>query len=279
MNNARDAIFWEKELADVVTLELPTDYPRPDKLSQDGKRMVFSIPSHTVSMLKETCHDQHITLFTGLLTLFQVHLRACTGQDVFTVGTGEAARHHKSLDNLVGNFVNPVACKADFRECNTFSDAFARTKRTLESVMEHSGMPISEVMKLAPPQKHGYDPLYQAIIILQQKSETEKLYLEEGLSMERVRINGDTSAISDLLLSIQEIFDGSMRVSVTYRSTLFRKKTITSLVNGFIDRFSSRETDVLPAFYPLPVGCNVGQSFNIVWSHTFQNMDPEKIYK
>ena len=84
--------YWKEQLADLSTLELPTDRPRPPVPSHQGAQSAFDLPAPLTQALKELSRREGATLFMTLLAAFQVLLHRYSGQDDIAVGTPIAGR-------------------------------------------------------------------------------------------------------------------------------------------------------------------------------------------
>src|SRR5262249_48360712 len=75
-----DIEYWKEKLRGCSPLlELPTDHPRPAVQSQRGSTVSFTVEETTASQLKRLCSQEGVTLYMGLLALFQVLLSRYTG--------------------------------------------------------------------------------------------------------------------------------------------------------------------------------------------------------
>src|SRR5262249_3521533 len=98
----RQITYWNRQLDGVpAILDLPTDKPRPPFLSYSGATESFSLPAKLSESLKSLCRQERVTLFMGLLGVFQVLLHRYSGQADFIVSSGVANRNHSFLEPLI----------------------------------------------------------------------------------------------------------------------------------------------------------------------------------
>ncbi|MFC4436087.1 condensation domain-containing protein, partial [Cupriavidus respiraculi] len=103
----RQLAYWKEQLGmDPVVLELPTDRPRPAVPSHRGGAVSFSLELPLADKLRAAARQADTTLFTVLLTAFQVLLYRYTGQRDLRVGVPIANRNRVETEGVVGFFVN-----------------------------------------------------------------------------------------------------------------------------------------------------------------------------
>ncbi|MBN9127353.1 MAG: non-ribosomal peptide synthetase, partial [Nitrosospira sp.] len=77
----RQLAYWRGQLAELPTLELEKDYPRPLVPSYHGARHGFDIGDDAARRLYGLCITEGVTAFMGLLAVFATLLHRYTGQD------------------------------------------------------------------------------------------------------------------------------------------------------------------------------------------------------
>src|SRR6185436_18756949 len=95
-----------------VVLNLPAGRPRPKVQTYAGSNERFRLDKAISDKLKQFAQDHNSTVFTTLLTAFQIHLFRYTGQEDFLVGAPTSGRNAAAFRSVVGYFVNPIALRA-----------------------------------------------------------------------------------------------------------------------------------------------------------------------
>ena len=75
--------YWKVGLAGLEPLELPTDYPRPPRISHRGGMVTFRIGEELTGQLKQLCRREGVTLFMTLLAALDVLLWRYSGQNEY----------------------------------------------------------------------------------------------------------------------------------------------------------------------------------------------------
>src|SRR6185436_5491354 len=106
---------WRRQLADLPTLALPTDRPRPALMTNRGARCRFQLPRALTEALTTRSQAEGVTLFMTLLATFQLVLARQSGQDDIVVGTPIAGRTRRETEGMIGFFVNTLVMRTDLR--------------------------------------------------------------------------------------------------------------------------------------------------------------------
>jgi hypothetical protein len=105
--------YWRRRLADVPTLELPTDFPRPVVASHRGANLPVRIEPDVAAAVRSLAAAEHATPFLVLLAAWAAVLQRATGQTDLAIGAPIANRQRPELDPLIGFFVNSLVLRID----------------------------------------------------------------------------------------------------------------------------------------------------------------------
>ncbi|MGG4266370.1 condensation domain-containing protein, partial [Peribacillus simplex] len=95
--------YWLDQFKDEIpVLELPTDYNRPAVQRFEGDHHTFKLDEELTQGLRELMKTEGTTLYTTLLSAYNVLLHKYTGQEDIIVGSPIAGRTHADLDEVVG---------------------------------------------------------------------------------------------------------------------------------------------------------------------------------
>jgi len=158
------AQYWQHQLGDQSPiLHLPTDYPRPAIQSYNGASVPFCFPAKLNQQIKQLALQEKSTLFSLLLTTFQILLHRYTGQTEIWIGTPTStSRRQTQFTNLIGYLVNPVVLRATIATNLSFRELLSQTKPTVLEAIEHSVYPFPLLVKTLRPQRElSYPPLFQ----------------------------------------------------------------------------------------------------------------------
>ena len=224
--------YWRQQLGnDAPVLNLPTDCPRPNAQSFTGDSVPFCWSTEITQQLKQLAAQEKASLFTLLLTVFQVFLHRYTGQNEIWIGTPTSVSSRQpQFANLVGYLVNPVVLKADIDPTASFSELLSLSKQTVLEAIEHSAYPFPLLVKELQPQRDlSHSPLFQVMLDLQADFPAiEQANAQLRVSpLELAQMEGQF----DLTLSLREAEQLSGRLS--YSLDLFKRETIERMVKHF----------------------------------------------
>jgi amino acid adenylation domain-containing protein len=154
--------YWRKQLADLPTLELPTDRARGAVGSHCGRTLRFGFDPALASRLFKFARVHALTPYTVLLTGLALVLQRNSGQDEVVIGAPVAGRDRLELESLIGFFVNMLVLRLDLSGEPSFADLVARIQRTLQEGLAHQSVPFERLVEeLRPARDLSRNPLFQ----------------------------------------------------------------------------------------------------------------------
>ncbi|WP_410643783.1 amino acid adenylation domain-containing protein [Amycolatopsis sp. lyj-346] len=223
--------YWERQLAGVPALELPTDRPRPAVRGTAGATHRFTVPPGVTTRLTELGRERGATLFMTLIAAAQVLFARYTGQRDIALGTVTAGRSWDELAGLAGFFVNTVVIRSRLDGDPVFADFLAGVRSTVLDAMAHDDVPFGRLVELlAPDRDASRSPLVNAMVVLQ--NAPSALPELSGLAVEETDLPR-RSAQFDLTVEF-EPRDGGLRTTVEYSTELFDAATIGWLAENLL---------------------------------------------
>ncbi|MGW2047297.1 amino acid adenylation domain-containing protein [Streptomyces sp. NPDC001858] len=191
---------WRAELRDVpAVLDLPVNHERPPQLSHRGHNAHRTLTPELSRAVRRLAERHGITLFTLLLSAFDLLLGRWSGQQRFAVGAAVSGRTTTEAESVVGLFANTVAIPADLTGAPSFLELATRVNAAVLGALDHQDVAFEEVVAaLGLPRDPARNPVYQ--VLFQCTEAGGDRWDLPGLEAEHVI--GDTpSAKVDLLLS------------------------------------------------------------------------------
>lgn len=238
--------YWRQQLrGKLPTLQLSTDRPRPSVQSYEGQSLPLYLDVHLKQDLKALCEKYGTTLFTTLLSIFQVLLYRYTNQSDIIVGAPTNGRGRAEWSQLVGYFVNPVPLRVQFGHKLSFKSFLEQTQQTVLGALDHQDFPMALLVeRICPERNASYSPLYQVIFALQKAPTVYGEQLApfvlrekgfqielEGLQIESMVLDRRVSPF-DIVLTMAEIPDG-LGASFEYNTDIFDRSTIARMADHF----------------------------------------------
>jgi amino acid adenylation domain-containing protein len=224
--------YWRTQLADLPTLELPTDFPRAVRPDDLGGAHNFFLPRDTAEALKRLAEQQGASLFMALVACYQLMLAHYSGQTDIVVGTTSGNRKRKELEPLIGFFVNTLVLRTRVDMGDAFIALLKQVREVVTAAMTHEELPFEMLVEeLKPTRTQNQTPLFQVLITLQAKGDAPDSGGMPWLAVSPVDLGCDPSTF-DLVLMAQET-EAGLKCIFQYRSDLFRPGTVARMADHF----------------------------------------------
>ncbi|MEL7369604.1 MAG: condensation domain-containing protein, partial [Myxococcota bacterium] len=133
--------YWEKQLATISALQLPTDRPRIADTVHEGAKFLRILPHDLLDRVKTFARGARVTPFMALLAAFKVLLQRLSTEDDVVVGVPTANRNWAATEPMVGFFVNSLVMRTDLGGDPTFRTLLERVRQTAVGAFEHRNVP------------------------------------------------------------------------------------------------------------------------------------------
>ncbi|KAG0345350.1 hypothetical protein BGZ54_005585, partial [Gamsiella multidivaricata] len=137
--------YWRTALCDApVSIDLPTDRPRPPRQSFAGARVPICVSAETTHALKQLSQQHGTTLFMTILAAWSAVLSRLSGQDDIVIGTPTANRNHQQIEQLIGFFVNTLALRIDLSGDPSMTQLLERVHNSTLAAQSHQDLPFEQ---------------------------------------------------------------------------------------------------------------------------------------
>ncbi|MEJ2379212.1 MAG: amino acid adenylation domain-containing protein, partial [Pseudolabrys sp.] len=223
--------YWKDKLADLSTLELPGDRPRPLVPSNQGAHLDHDLPASLTRKLKELSQREGATFFMTLLAAFQLLLHRYSGQEDIAVATTVAGRGRPEFEGLIGFFVNTLVLRSNLADNPTFTQLLTRVRETALSAYTHQDLPFEKLVEeLSPERNINRNPLFDAIINYIDGAEPALDLF--GLVTEQFALPS-VSAKFAMTLDVRPQAD-SVGLRLIYQTELFSPARIESILEQYV---------------------------------------------
>ncbi|MGW2514730.1 amino acid adenylation domain-containing protein [Streptomyces scopuliridis] len=223
--------FWQRKLAGVQPLELPTDRPRPPVLGYAGALHTFRLSARATDGLTRAAQERGASLFMATTALSSLLLARWSGRKDIALGTLSSGRDRAEVEGLIGFFVNTLVLRSDVDELRTFGEFLDCVRETVLEAFAHGEAPFSRVVDAVVTERDlSRPPLVQALIAFQNTpSAPMRLH---GVELSEQPLSRDFS-LFDLTFTYWEE-GGELRGSVEYSTDLFDASTIERLTGHLV---------------------------------------------
>jgi len=243
----RRAAYWRAELADAPRLW--NRRTGPDTVSGSLQRHVSHIPAGLGRSLRELARRNGATLFSTLLTAFQIALSKWTDAEDIVVGTPVANRNSQAVRETMGYCSGIVPLRGRIDPARPFTNSLKIVHQSAQDAFANA-MPFAELVRaVGDAAAPGYNPVFEVRFALQNHPVPDVEVA--GLSL-RLRTRSTGTARFDLACEINEEKD-LLEVSWLSRQNLFRQDAVEDLARSYLAVLNAacHSPDGVPAD-PLP---------------------------
>ncbi len=210
--------FWKSHLAAL---------PRLWNTAASGElqRCITPMPAELGRAVRELARRNGATLFSTLLTAFQITLSQWTGRADIVVGTPVANRSTQAVRETMGYCSGIVPLRGQIDRARSFADSLCIVHQTTVESFAYA-LPFAELVRAlgaVPPQ--GHNPLFEVRFALQNHPIPDVAV--PGLSLQ-LRMRGTGTARFNLACEINEEGD-AMEVAWLFRPVQFPLADIQQL--------------------------------------------------
>jgi amino acid adenylation domain-containing protein len=225
----RQLAYWREQLADLPSVELPTDRARPLLPSLSGAVFHAPIPDALVGAVEQLSRRAGGTLFMTMLAALAALLHRLSGQQDIAIGVPVANRTQSGTDGLVGVFVNTLALRADLSGDPQFQQLLHRVRAMALDAFAHQDIPFDRlVQELGQRRDANRAPLVQ-IMFNVVNAPMHGIELD-GLDWQPAPLDRG-GAQFELTVTI-DTYRKSM-MTVEYNTALFDRTTIEQLADQY----------------------------------------------
>lgn len=221
--NQKDKLFWLDKLGEgLETLDLPTDFERPDIQTYNGDTLTREITGEQKRKVEQFNKTYSSTMFLTMLSAYYLFLYKLTGQKDIVVGVPVAGREDSITKDLIGMFVNSLAIRNEIQENVTRTDFFKQIRDSMMEAYEHQNYPFDRVVDdINPVRDISRTPIFQTMfnyLSIPLKLHVDGAEVEEHIVRHKI-------AKYDMSVNILDLED-RINISLEYNTDLFSQEAI-----------------------------------------------------
>jgi amino acid adenylation domain-containing protein/non-ribosomal peptide synthase protein (TIGR01720 family) len=243
--------WWRERLAGFpVTLDLPTDRPRPSTPRMRGGSLPVAASAELTAGLRRVAQREGATLFMVVLAATAALLHRDSGQDRLVLGANNANRNRPEIETVLGCFLTQVPFAIDLSGDPTFRELLARVRGSALGAYAHQDLPFGLLVQAIGLER---DPSRQPLIqTLVQVLGGQASAAELGDSTFEAVSSYDGRARYDLLLSLFDRPEG-LTGTLEYDVDLFDTATTVRRIERLLLQLPSVAADPEIRLSALPV--------------------------
>jgi non-ribosomal peptide synthetase component F/acyl carrier protein len=247
---AAAAAYWHEQLSGVLPqVTLPTDFKRPALFRTDGATTRFTLPPATEENIFALSRTHAASVYTVVLSLFNVFLMKMTNQRDILVGSPVSGRTQPEYGQIVGLFTNTVVLRNQVEPGYPYRDFLDAVNRNTAAALRHQDFPFGDLVKrFAGRNDLSRNPLFNIAYVYEQAQPLPAAAGHAGpLRVEGYAYDPDIAKFDLTLFCLQE--GEGLTFSVIHNTNLYRASTVARYIDCFI-----RVAETLTQAPSLPVG-------------------------
>lgn len=226
--------YWrEKMSGDIPTLELPTDFPRPEQQTFNGASVFMTLPVKRLEQIRRFNSQQGVSLFMTLVAAVKILLYRYSGQEDIIVGSPIAGRVHADLEDQFGLYLNTLALRDQLQPETSGAAFLQQVKHTITEAFEHQIYPFDRLIdELDLPRDFSRSPLFDVMVNLQLKEEAFTLEMA-SLQVVDTFVEDTFIALYDLNFMFGESKNG-LSMEIQYNTGLFTHNRVQRIAKEFL---------------------------------------------
>lgn len=245
----RQLQYWRERLADLPTVDLPTDHSRPRLWTMNGALVERRLPRELLAAIERLARGSGSTMFMALFAGFAVLLGRLTGRSDIPVAVPVANRSHHGIEGLVGTFVNTVVLRADLRGNPAFRAFLGRIRDLALEAFANQDVPFDRlVQEIRQRGDRSRAPLAQ--VMFNVANTAGRGTAIDGLAIQDQLLERRGSQFE---LSFNVDTERSDTLYVEYNTDLFRQETIERLIGEYVTLLEAAASDPQVRIAHLPL--------------------------
>ncbi|KAL4526180.1 hypothetical protein Ndes2437B_g07436 [Nannochloris sp. 'desiccata'] len=244
--------YWKSRLQYATPIiQLPFDYPRSDDGGRDPAVLGVLVKAEMVSKLKAVAAKLKISLYGLCLAAFRLMLCEFSASDDVVIASSYSIRP-PGTEDLIGYFLRMLLLRNRLEEGDTFATLAQREMKTLTGAIEHSILPLQDVIRVSDfPRAPGRTPAWQASITWDEEewmdpsaaNNAAAAPADDGaLKMEAFLI-APPAAPTDITLGLVPSSEG-LQMALHSDGNLFAMPTVKRMISRLYSILESAATDV-----------------------------------
>ncbi|KFF03763.1 non-ribosomal peptide synthetase [Chryseobacterium luteum] len=227
--------YWEKELCDYETLNLPADKLRPKKVDYTGANVLFNIPVDLSNDLRQLSKNENVSLYSVLLSAYYLLLSGYSNQTDILIGTPVAGRSQHETNQLIGFFVNTLVLRGRIKSEESILNFIKRTGELVAAAQEHQDLPFEKLVQhLNLKQDQSRNPVFQILFTVQSFGKEKSKDLNDLLKIYAEEEFRPTIAQFDMAMMIDDS-EESMKGMINYATALFEPQTMQNYIDTYLE--------------------------------------------
>jgi tyrocidine synthetase-3 len=225
--------YWLDALkGEINALNIPSYFQSQSYSGSEGDSYSFELDSRMTGRLKDFAQNNNLTLYSLLLSVYNILLYKYTGQEDIIVGSPVSGRTHPDLEKMIGMFVNTIPMRNHIKSDGIFCDLAAEVHKNTAEALSHQDYPVDELIdrlhiEVASRRKTLYDTVFSM-----QKVE-KPAFAVNGMTFTALQLESNLAKFDLTFIALDK--DQNISVSIEYRPSLFKREIMEKMAGHFVN--------------------------------------------
>ncbi|GGD05315.1 non-ribosomal peptide synthetase [Hyunsoonleella pacifica] len=230
--NKDHLFYWKNKLSgEIPSLDLPTDFSRPANLNFKGsfsKTVIFEndVSNKIIALSQELSTTPYVILLSAYFTLLHWY----SGQNDILVGSPVTNRDQKSLENIIGFFIDTLVIRTEVNPSISFKEFVEVVRKNTLEAFSNKNIPFDLLVKeLNIDRSLSTNPFFQVMFVYNEEVET--LHFNDNLELTHEYFDTKVAKF-DLTFFVTKHND-TFSSKFEFSTELFNESTINSFQEHF----------------------------------------------
>ena len=226
--------YWlDRFKGEIPLLKMPLDNKRPPQKSFNGDVLCVKLEETSKRKIETFISNNEVTLFSFLLSIFNVLLYKYTGQQDIIIGSVASGRNMHEFSSIYGLLMKTLVIRSFPDPEKKMNDFVNEVNSDVVNTIENQDYLYSDLLKEVNYCDHpNRNPLFDVILVVQNYDlpsvNTDKFHFEP--------FQGKYKRMSKVDLSIiVNSFSNTLTINFEYNTDLFLKETIERISGHFVN--------------------------------------------
>jgi len=256
--------FWRERLADLPTLDLPTDFTPRGTPGFAGARVGTTLAPALSDRVRALATSHDATLYMVLLAAVQTVLHRYSGQNDIVVGSAVAGRTRRETESMIGYFSQALPMRTRFGGDPSFVELLGRVRDTVLGATEHQDVPVETLVLELQRRQMRQAPLFRVVLTMQ---DALPVALRLGdASAEPVELDASATKF-DLTFLVTDTPAG-IEIALWHRTELIRAERAERLLGHVATVLGAAVSDATRRVSQIPLLTDAEQNALAAWNAT-----------
>lgn len=230
------AAYWEHRLQNGIE-NIPVLQQQGHPMQSDnnaGATISFSVEKKVFEELRQMAAAHQVSMFSLVITGFNVLMHYISGKQCITLGTSVAGRPRQEFEPVIGFFINTLPISLHVDPSLTFKELLLRCNRHIINDIHHQDISLDELLsRLNKPRKDKLRSLFQGRFVFSEETfDAVRISQTTGISSIKRSYPDQADVKFDFSLNMK-VAEGNLSGIFEFRTAMYDKDFIELVIQCY----------------------------------------------